>query len=329
MKAWQMQQLGDPWEDLQITEVSLPSASDIGTRIRVEGTDLNFADILQCQGVYQVKLPIPFTPGMNAASTVIATSTNSQFKVGDRIVGPTLDQWGGYAEEAMIVDHQAYLLPEGVSSITAAGMHVTYGTSWFALHHRGQLKPGETVLVLAAAGGVGSSAVQMARAHGCLVIAAAGGEEKTQVCRDLGADHVIDYNAEDLYGRVKALTDGRGVDVVYDPVGGDYFDTARRLIAWEGRLLVIGFASGNIPSAPANHALVKNYSIVGVHMGGYRERDPATLKRCYSELHQQLLDGILDPLVSEVIGFADLPESMRRLSNRQTTGRIVFDPALP
>ena len=329
MKAWQMQNVGDPWDNLQIAEVDLPSASDVGTRIRVEATDLNFADILQSQGIYQVKLPIPFTPGMNAAGTVLEAAASSQFKVGDRVIGPTLDQWGGYAEEAMIVDQQAYLLPDGVSAVTAAGMHITYGTSWFALHHRGQLKPGETILVLAAAGGVGSSAVQMAQAHGCLVIAAAGGPEKVQTCRDLGADYVIDYNAEDLYQRVKELTDGRGVDVVYDPVGGDYFDTARRLIAWEGRLLVIGFASGDIPSAPANHALVKNYSIVGVHMGGYRERDPETRKRCYAELHQQLLDGTIDPLVSEVIGFADLPEGMRRLSKRQTIGRVVFDPTLP
>jgi NADPH2:quinone reductase len=207
------------------------------------------------------------------------------------------------------------------------GMHVTYATAWFALHHRGRLKPGETVLVLAAAGGVGSAAVQMARQHGCWVIAAAGGEEKVRVCGELGADLVIDYDAEDLYASVMDATDGRGVDVVYDPVGGKYFDAARRLVAWEGRLLVVGFASGTIPSAPANHVLVKNYAIVGTYMGGYRDRHPDIVRRCYEDLHQQLLDEKISPFVSEVIGFDALPDALRRLADRRTVGRVVFDPS--
>lgn len=322
-----MQKLGDPWDELRIADVDLPAPGPGIVRIRVEATDLNFADILQCQGMYQVKLKTPFTPGMNAAGTVIMAGDDVELEAGDRIVGPTLDAWGGYAEEAMIVAQQAFILPEGVLAVTAAGMHVTYGTSWFALHHRGNLQPGETILVLAAAGGVGSAAVQMAKAHGCWVIAAAGGEEKTRTCIDLGADVVIDYNSQDLYRTVKELTDGRGVDVVYDPVGGEYFDVARRLVAWEGRLLIIGFASGMIPAAPASHVLVKNYSLVGVHMGGYRTEDPKTLLRCYEELYGQLLDGTIDPLISSVIGFDGLPEGLRRLSNRGTTGRVVFDPA--
>lgn len=327
MKAWQMQQSGDPWEQLQIAEVTLPSPERGSVRIRVEATDLNFADILQCQGSYQVKLEPPFTPGMNAAGTVIDAGPDSPFSPGDRIIGPSLISYGGYAQEAMIVDEQAYLLPEGVDATSVAGMYVTYGTAWFALHHRGHLEPGETILVLAGAGGVGSAAIQMARAHGAMVIAAAGGPDKLQLCRDLGADHVIDYKTENLYEAVKSITDGRGVDVVYDPVGGEYFDTARRLLAWEGRLLVVGFASGAIPQAPANHVLVKNYSVVGVHMGGYRERDPAVLRRCYAELFDQLAEGAIKPFISEVIGFDDLPAAMQRLATRQTTGRIVWDPA--
>jgi NADPH2:quinone reductase len=203
---------------------------------------------------------------------------------------------------------------------------VTHGTAWFALHQRGQVQPGETVLVLAAAGGVGSAAVQMASAFGCWVAAAAAGEQKTAFCQELGADLVIDYDSDDLYQEIMDATDGRGVDIVYDPVGGRYFDIARRLLAFEGRLLVVGFASGDIPSAPANHALVKNYSVVGVHMGAYRARDLPLVRRCYAEVHASLLAGTYRPVVTETIGFDALPDTLKRLADRQTMGRIVFIP---
>lgn len=323
-----MQKLGDPWDELHLATVDLPPPGPGIVQIEVEATELSFADILQCQGIYQVKLTPPFIPGMHAAGTVVAVGDDTEFVPGDRVLGPTLGTSGGYAEVASILAEQAFRLPQSVSYRTAAAMHVTYGTAWFALHHRGKLQPGESVLVLAAAGGVGSAAVQMARAHGCWVLAAAGGEEKGRVCTTLGADVVIDYNSEDLYGTVMDLTDGRGVDVVYDPVGGEYFDVARRLLAWEGRLLIIGFASGTIPSVPVNHILVKNYAVIGVHMGGYQSEDPAALRRCCEELHQQLLAGTIDPLISEVIGFEALPEALMRLSDRRTTGRIIFDPTL-
>ncbi|MDH3683551.1 MAG: zinc-binding dehydrogenase, partial [Acidimicrobiia bacterium] len=224
-------------------------------------------------------------------------------------------------------DADVHVLPDTVDGLVAAGLHVTYGTAWFSLHQRGQLRPGESVLVLAAAGGVGSAAVQMAKAHGCWVLAAAGGPEKVQVCEDLGADVTIDYTNDDLYIAVKEATSGRGVDVVYDPVGGEYFDIARRLVAWEGRLLVVGFASGTIPSAPANHALVKNYSIVGVHMGGYRAHAPDVLDRCYDEVYAMLADGTIDPLISQRLAMADLPTGLKSLADRTTTGRLVLDPS--
>jgi|TARA_B100001971_G_scaffold193103_1_gene197906 NADPH2:quinone reductase len=328
LKAWQIQKLGDPWDELEMVEADLPKPGPDTVRIQVEAADLSFADILQCQGVYQVKLTPPFIPGMHAAGSVVAVGDNCKLVPGDRVIGPTLDTSGGYAEASLMLAEQAFRLPLGVSSRTAAAMHVTYGTAWLALHHRGKLQPGETVLVLAAAGGVGSAAVQLARAHGCWVLAAAGGEQKTRVCTALGADVVIDYSSQDLYDTVMNVTDGRGVDVVYDPVGGEYFDVARRLLAWEGRLLIIGFASGTIPSVPANHLLVKSYSVIGVHMGGYQREEPAVLSRCYAELHQQLVDGTIDPLISEVIGFDAVPEALKRLADRGTTGRIVFDPML-
>ena len=326
VKAWQIAALGDPWDELNVVDVDSPPTDSETVRIRVEATDLNFADILQCQGSYQIKLAPPFTPGMNATGTVIDANPNLGFAIGERIVGPTVGPFGGYAEEAILLGERSHGVPDELDAISAMGAHVTHGTAWFALHQRGKVKPGETVLVLAAAGGVGSAAVQMASAFGCWVAAAAAGAQKTAFCQELGADLVIDYDSDDLYQGIMDATDGRGVDVVYDPVGGRYFDIARRLLAFEGRLLVVGFASGNIPSAPANHALVKNYSIVGVHMGAYRERDLPLVRRCYADVHAALLAGTYGSVVPETIGFDALPHTLKRLANRQTMGRIVFVP---
>ena len=326
MKAWQMLKLGDPWKGLTIKELDSPRVSRETVRIRVEATDLNFADILQSQGKYQIKVTPPFTPGLNSLGVVLEAGVNSEFKAGDRIVGPCVAPYGGYAEEAILLSQRCQRVPVELEAIQAMGAHVTHGTSWFALHQRAQLQPGETVLVLAAAGGVGSAAVQMARAHGCWVAAAASGHRKTALCHQLGADLVIDYETEDLYQKIHDVTDGRGVDVVYDPVGGDYFDIARRLVAFEGRLLVVGFASGRIPSAPVNHALVKNYSIVGVHMAAYREKLPHLVSECYEELHKFLLEGTYKAIVTDTIEFDALPIALEQLANRSTTGRIVFTP---
>ena len=321
-----MLKLGDPWKGLTIKELDSPRVSRETVRIRVEATDLNFADILQSQGKYQIKVTPPFTPGLNSLGVVLEAGVNSEFKAGDRIVGPCVAPYGGYAEEAILLSQRCQRVPIELEAIQAMGAHVTHGTSWFALHQRAQLQPGETVLVLAAAGGVGSAAVQMARAHGCWVAAAASGQQKTALCHQLGADLVIDYEIEDLYQKVHEATDGRGVDVVYDPVGGDYFDIARRLVAFEGRLLVVGFASGRIPNAPMNHALVKNYSIVGVHMAAYREKLPHLVSKCYEELHKYLLEGTYKAIVTDTIEFDALPIALEQLANRSTTGRIVFTP---
>ena len=327
MRAWRAEALGDPWEVLDAATLPSPEVGAGTVRIRVEATDLNFADILQCRGTYQVKRAPPFTPGMNATGIVLAKAPDSELRRGQRVVGPTAAGVGGFAEEALLDSSQSHPVPDGIDPVAAMAAHITYGTAWFALHHRARLRPGETVLVLAAAGGVGTAAVQMARAQGCWVAAAAGGAAKVRIAQDMGADLVIDYEAEDLYGRVMDATDGRGVDVVFDPVGGETFATARRLLAWEGRLLVIGFASGDIPAAPANHVLVKNYAVVGVHMGGYRQRRPALVRSCYEDLHRRLLAGEISPLVSERIDFEGIPLALKRLAERKTTGRLVFAPA--
>ena len=338
MKAWRLHELGLPWDVLALEDVDPPAPPPGTVRVRVGATDLNFADILQCQGTYQERLDPPFTPGMASAGTVVAVGEGTSLEVGQRIVGSCTAGWGGYAAECLIGASTAHVLPDGIDERTAAGMHITHGTAWFALHRRGRIAPGETVLVLAAAGGVGAAAVQLAKAHGCTVIAAAGGPDKVQACRDLGADTAIDYRdvepvgpqphgGDDLYQAVMDATGGRGADVIYDPVGGAYFDIARRLVAFEGRLLVVGFASGTIPSAPANHALVKNYSIVGVHMGAYRTRMPEVLDECYDAIWSLHLDGGIEPLISATVGLAELPAGLRSLSERSTTGRVLFDPS--
>ena len=326
MKAWRMNRLGDPWRELEAVEVASPEPPPGTLRIRVEATDLNFADILQCRGAYQVKRAPPFTPGMNAAGTVVAAGPDTSIQPGTRLVGPTVEPAGGFAEEALLLERLTHRIPDDVATADAMGIHITHGTAWLALHHRARLQPGETVLVLAAAGGVGSATVEMARRHGCWVVAAAGGPDKVYFAARIGADTTVDYLNDDLYQSVMDATDGRGVDVVFDPVGGRYFDTARRLVAWEGRYLVVGFASGEIPSAPANHALVKNYAVVGVHMGGYRERQPALVRQCYEELHALLAAREISPQISETIGFDGLPDALARLAGRKTTGRVIFDP---
>ncbi len=325
MRGWQLTELGLPWDVLQSTELQVPQLESGRLHVKVLAADLNFADILQCEGRYQVKLEPPFVPGMYAVGEVLS-STSDQFQPGDRVIGTTVDGCGAFAEEAILLADQASLIPDSADPVKVCAMHVTYGTAWFGLHLRGALQPGETVLVLAAAGGVGSAAVELAKHHGCWVVAAAGGAEKVAACRQLGADEVLDYNSEDLYERVMAMTDGRGVDVVYDPVGGKYFDVARRLVAWEGRLLVIGFASGDIPSAPLNHMLVKNYSVVGVHMGGYWGRDPAPFRECYAQLTELLEQGAISPLIDSVVEFDELPAALSRLNSRQTVGRVVMTP---
>lgn len=328
MRAWRLSELGDPWDVLSLEQVESPSPGVGEARVEVSASDLNFADILQCQGQYQVRLNPPFTPGMSVAGTVVEVGPECDLRPGDRVLGMTASGWGGYAEEALVSGHDMRIVPSNVSLPAASAMNVIYATGWTALHRRGHMQPGETVLVLAAAGGVGSAAVQMAKVHGCTVIAAAGGSDKVEVCRSLGADVVVDYNSEDLYEKVMDATAGRGCDLIYDPVGGDFFDIARRLVAWEGRLLVVGFASGDIPSAPANHLLVKNYSVVGVHMGGYKGRMDEVLDDCYSQLWEMVSNGTLDPLVSRELRLEDLVDGLVDLSARKTTGRVMLRPDL-
>ena len=330
MRAWQMQSLGNPWDSEAMIQVDVPDPvnSEGGVLVHVEAVDLNFADILQCQGTYQVPRVAPFIPGLSAVGIVLDADEEAKSRginPGDRVIGMTTGNDGGYAEQAVIKSSEAVRLEADVDPVQAAAAHVTYSTTWFAYHQRIHLQAGQTVLVLAAAGGVGSAAVQLAKAQGCWVVAAAG-TGKQAACESLGADVALDYDTEDLYARVMELTDGRGVDVVYDPVGGRYFDIARRLVAWEGDILVIGFASGDIPSVPLNHVLVKNYSVVGVHMGGYWQHDTTPFARCHDEVYRMLKAGEIDPMIDRVLSFDELPQGLEDLANRKNRGRYVFDP---
>ena len=215
-------------------------------------------------------------------------------------------------------------MPEHVSDIQAAALSVTYGTSYFGIRHRARIEPGEVLLVLGASGGVGTAAVQLGKVFGATVIAAAGSAGKLEVCRSIGADHVINYREEDIVERVKALTDGRGADVIYDPIGGDMFDQVKRCVNWEGRIVIVGFASGRIPSIECNRLLLKNMAVLGLAWGQYLERDPAKGAACQETLYGYLADGSIDPVIYRVLPFADVKQGLRLMESRELYGKIVI-----
>jgi len=243
---------------------------------------------------------------------------------GDRLVGAPVG--GAFAELALMNAANALPAPAGLDDAEAAAFFVTYQTGWFGLHRRAGLKAGETLLVHAAAGGVGSGAVQLGQAAGARVIGVAGGEQKAEVARALGADVVIDRHTQDFVEVVKEVTGGRGADVIYDPVGGDTYTRSARCVAFEGRILVIGFAGGQIQSAALNHALIKNYSIVGLHWGLYQSKNPQLIRDCHAQLTALVADGAIRPLVSERLGLDEVPAGLQRLADGGTVGRIVFVP---
>jgi NADPH:quinone reductase len=327
VKAWQLSRYGEPQEVLELAEVPQPSPGPGQLLVRVLAAAANFPDALLCLGTYQVRPPLPFTPGVELCGEVVAAGQDvTGFAAGDRVIGGAVLPHGAFAEYALMYAAGALPAPAGLDDAEAAPFHITYQTGWFGLHRRARLAPGETLLVHAAAGGVGSGAVQLGKAAGARVIGVAGGPEKAAVARELGADVVVDRHSEDFVAVVKDVTGGRGADVVYDPVGGDAFRKSTKCIAFEGRILVVGFASGDIPSAALNHALVKNYSIVGLHWGLYQQRDPGAIVECHAELTRLAAAGAIRPLISERLTLADVPDGLRRLAAGATIGRVVFLP---
>ena len=318
MRAWRVHELGNPDDVLTFEDVETPTPGPGQVLVKVRAAALNFFDALMIQGVYQEKPPLPFIPGSEICGEIVET--------GQRVLGSVAGGPGGYAEYALMDADAAWPVPEGMSDEKAAALYITYQTGYVGLHRRANLQPGEWLLVHAGAGGVGSAAIQLGKAAGAKVIATAGGERKTEVCRSLGADHVIDYTAEDFVPLVKEITEGHGADVVYDPVGGEVFDKSRKVIAFEGRLVVVGFTSGTIPQAPANHALVKNYSIVGLHWGLYRKHDPALFGRVHEELCRLFAAGEIAPLIGQTLPLEELPQAMAAIADRGTVGKVVLRP---
>ena len=323
MHAWQFDEYGKFDTVLHWVERDTPEPGPGQARVRVAAVSLNFPDLLITQGLYQNRAPLPAVPGCEAVGIVEAAGAGSKFSEGDRVVG--FAHAGGTLADCFLVDNNnAWPVPDHVTDVQAAALSVTYGTSYFGVKHRGQIAPGETLLVLGAAGGVGSAAVQLGKAFGATVIAAAGSPEKLDVCRRCGADHVIDYTETDIVDAVKALTDGRGADVIYDPIGGDLFDQVKRCVNWEGRIVIIGFASGRIPSIECNRLLLKNMSVVGLAWGQYLDRDPAKGEACQMHLYDMLADGRIDPVIYRVLPFSDVKEGLRLIESRELYGKVVI-----
>jgi NADPH:quinone reductase len=324
MKALLCRETG-PIERLRVEDVPSPRAGPREVVVEVKASSLNFPDALMVQGLYQVKPPLPFSPGMELAGIVKELGADVRSVApGDRVVA--FPGRGGFAQECLVPADRVSPLPPGMDFETASAFVLTYCTSLHALQDCGHLQAGEALLVLGAAGGVGTSAVEIGKAMGAKVIAAASSEEKLALCRKLGADETVDYEKADLRQRVLDLTGGKGADVVYDPVGGAHTEAALRATAWRGRLLVIGFASGVIPSIKLNLALLKERSLIGVYWGDWTQRDPPGQRRNVEQLAGWFSEGKIKPVVSERVSLEEAPAAMQRLLLRKVKGKVVVVP---
>jgi NADPH2:quinone reductase len=322
MKALLCKQFGPP-ESLVLEEVPSPKPGAGEVVISIKAASVNFPDVLIIQNKYQFKPPLPFSPGSELAGVVKEVGAGvSNVKPGDKVIAFTA--FGAFAEEVKTEAVRLLPLPEGMSYEEGASFILTYGTTDHALRDRGQLKPGETLLVLGAAGGVGVAAIEIGKALGARVIACASSDDKLAVCRQHGADECINYASEDLRERIKALSGGKGVDVIYDAVGGPYSEPAFRSIAWRGRHLVIGFAAGEIPKLPLNLALLKGASAVGVFWGDFTKREPQAFAESARQLARWYRDGKLKPHVSASYPLAQAAEAMNLLASRKAKGKVVI-----
>ncbi len=316
-KAW------GPPDSLAIEERAALEAKPGEVVMSVKAANVKFSDTLIIQGKYQTKPELPFIPGSEVAGVIKALGAGVEgWKVGDRVSAQSPS--GGYAEEVSVEADRLQAVPDACDFASAAGLTSTYGTSYYALTDRGHLKAGETLLVLGASGGVGLAAVEIGKALGAKVIACASSEEKLQVCREHGADETINYNTEDMRARVKAITQGKGLDVVYDPVGGDYSELALRDMAWGGRFLVIGFAAGPIPKISLNLALIKGCSIVGVWLGGMAKRDPAQRIAVASEMWRLYAAGKIKPHVWGTYPLEKAADALNAIAGRKVAGKVVL-----
>jgi NADPH2:quinone reductase len=324
MKAIVCHSFGDPTQ-LQLEEVSLPDPKIGEVQIAVRACGINFADTLMIQGMYQVQPPFPFSPGLEVAGEVVAVGTDvAGLQVGDRVLAVV--NYGGYAERVNAPAALTVKIPAAMDFPTAAAFPINYGTSHIALVDRAQLQAGETLLVGGAAGGVGLTAVELGKLLGATVIAAASSPEKLALAQQYGADHLLNYQSEDIRKQIKNLTQGSGVDVVYDPVGGDFFESALKSINWGARLLVIGFASGHIPDMQVNRLLIKNAAVLGVFWGAYALHHPQVMLESLHTLLEWYTQGRLKPHISRQFPLAEVSQALQFLLSRESTGKVVLIP---
>jgi NADPH:quinone reductase len=324
MKAMVATRWGEPSE-LQYLDVPDPEPGPGQVLIETRAIGCNFPDILMVQGKYQVKPPHPFSPGHEIAGLVRAVGTGvTRVRPGQRVLASL--EWGGYAERAITTAERVHPIPDAMPFDHAAAFYVVYQTSYAALVRRAALQPGEWLLVHGAAGGVGLSAVQIGKALGARIIATAGSKEKLEIARQSGADVLIDYRTEDWVERVKSVTAGEGADVIYDPVGGDVFDNSTKCIAFEGRILTIGFAGGRIPTLAINRVLLKNFSVVGLHWGYYQRRGSPLVQEWMEALLKLYGEGRIRPVIYRVYPLRDAPAALAALSSRESYGKVVLAP---
>ncbi len=322
MHAWLCETL-DGVDSLHWRELPTPEPEVGEVRIAIEAASLNFPDLLIVQGKYQAKPPLPFVPGSEFAGRIEAVGAGvTHLKPGDAVA--TIGSTGGFATHAVVKASQVMPLPPGFAIADGAAFAFTYGTSHHALIDRGQLRAGETVLVLGAAGGVGTAALQIAKAAGARVIAAASSDDKCALCRELGADETLNYSRENIRETLKALTGGNGPDVVYDPVGGDLAEPVFRSIAWRGRYLVVGFAGGGIPALPWNLALLKGASVVGVFWGDFVRREPRAYAAGLAQLTQWYAQGLIKPVIDRRLPMSELKAAYARMGSRQVRGKLLL-----
>ncbi len=322
MKAVLCQAFGSP-DDLTVEDIPSPAIRADAVKIRLRACGVNFPDSLMIQGLYQLQPPFPFSPGLEVAGDIIEVGESVERpRIGDRVMATMM--YGGFAEEVVVAADSVLPMPAEMSYEHGAGFPLVYGSSHLALTHRGRLQAGETLLVLGAAGGVGLAAVELGALLGARVIAAASTPQKLELARSYGADETINYSSENLSDQVKALTEGRGADVIFDPVGGDHFDQAVRRIAWEGRYLVIGFASGRIPSLLANIALLKNASIVGLFWGAYLQHNPEVIRNSFTQLLDWYVAGKIQPHIHKTFPLEDAALALRELMDRRAMGKVLL-----
>ncbi len=328
MKAWVVRENGAP-DSIQFEDVDPGTPAADQARVKVRAAAVNFPDALLVAGRYQVRPELPFVPGSEITGEIESAPDGSHLKPGQRVIAMLQVgglNHGGYAEYADAPLTSIIPIPDGMPFEHAAAFTITYQTGYFGLHRRAHLQPGEVLLVHAGAGGVGTAAIQLGKAAGAMVIATASTPEKLEVCRAMGADHVINYKEDDFVEAVKALTAGKGADVIYDPVGGDVYDKSTKCINFEGRIVIVGFTSGRIAQAATNHLLVKNYSTVGLHWGLYNQRAPHLVPEAFKALFALYQEGKIKPYISAARPLAEAREALASVAEGKSTGKVVLIP---